>query len=87
MRKNGNDLNESDQNDLDRVSQKAQDIQKTLEKVRKQSRQHAMLVNDHQNRKNKALGIDPSKAPNEGQHSLPPGASAPHHWGSLTNPL
>ena len=52
MRKNGNDLNESDQNDLDRVSQKAQDIQKTLEKVRKQSRQHAMLVNDHQNRKN-----------------------------------
>ena len=79
MRKNGNDLNESDQIDLDRVSQKAQDIQKTLEKVRKQSRQHAMLVNDHQNRKNKAMGIDPSKDQVAGgpQMNLPPGAQ-PH---------
>ena len=78
MRKNGNDLNESDQNDLDRVTQRAQDIQKTLEKVRKQSRQHTMLANDHRNKRNKSMGIDPSKANEAGQNmNLPPGAQ-PH---------
>jgi len=35
MRKNGNDLNEKDQMELDAVTTKAQEIQKTLEKTRK----------------------------------------------------
>ncbi len=69
MRKNGNDLNEKDQNELDQVSLRAQEIQKTLEKIRKQSRQHAMLTSDHKNKKQKAMGIDPSKPDEAGmQH-------------------
>merc|ERR1712008_324691 len=38
MKKNGNDLNEKDQGELDAVSTRAQEIQKTLEKIRKNSR-------------------------------------------------
>merc|ERR1712008_221611 len=34
MKKNGNDLNEKDQGELDAVSTRAQEIQKTLEKIR-----------------------------------------------------
>ena len=77
MKKNGNDLNEKDQGELDAVSTRAQEIQKTLEKIRKNSRTHAMLINDHKNKKQKAMGIDPSKIPDMpqgGMPNLPPGA-------------
>ena len=53
MRKNGNDLNEGDQHDLNTVTSRTQEIQKTLEKIRKQSRTHTMLKNDHQNKSQK----------------------------------
>ncbi|CAB4053917.1 MLL3 [Lepeophtheirus salmonis] len=55
MRKNGNSLNVSDQGELDRVSQGAAEIQKTLERIRKQSRQHSTIMNDYKSRKQRVL--------------------------------
>ncbi len=74
MKKNGTELNEMDQAELDRVTMSASDMQKRLEKIRKQSRQHTMLVNDHRTKKEKQMqppgdshqqGQQPPQHPNQ----------------------
>ena len=47
LRKNGNELGTTDAAELERVSTEASGLQKSLETIRKQSRQHTMIVNDH----------------------------------------
>jgi hypothetical protein len=55
MKKNGQELSEVDQMELDRVTSEVSDTSKILEKIRKQSRQHTMIVNDYRNKKQKTL--------------------------------
>ncbi len=55
MKKNGNALGDNDAAELECVSYEANGLQKCLENVRKQSRQHGMIMNDHRQKKQKAL--------------------------------
>merc|ERR1719210_670612 len=62
MRKNGNELSDQDQNELTQITAKTNEVQKTVEKYRKESRSHAMRQNDYKNKKDKAMGIDPNNS-------------------------
>ncbi len=55
LKKNGNTLGDNDAAELERVSNEASGLQKCLDNVRKQSRQHGMIMNDHRQKKQKAL--------------------------------
>lgn len=50
LKKNGNDLNENDQQILMKVTQEQQGVQKHLENSRKQARNHATLKQDYENK-------------------------------------
>ena len=70
MRKNGLELNETDQSEFDRVTSEANDTQKTLEKIRKQSRQHNMIAADYRNKKQKTLQTQQGVDPNQPQEQI-----------------
>jgi hypothetical protein len=53
LRKNGQELNESDASDLERITGEQQSLQKQLDQVRRQARQHTMLVQDYRNKQQK----------------------------------
>merc|ERR550532_337998 len=63
LRKNGNELSANDAADLERVSSECLGLQKSLESIRKQSRQHNMLKTDHLQKKQKALEGQPGVRP------------------------
>ena len=52
LRKNGQELPDADGIDLERVTAEQQSLQKQLEQVRRQARQHTMLVQDYRNKRN-----------------------------------
>nr|XP_053653886.1 histone-lysine N-methyltransferase 2C-like isoform X6 [Cherax quadricarinatus] len=51
LKKNGQELNENDAADLARVQREASAIQRHLEQCRKSARQHAMIVQEYNNKK------------------------------------
>ena len=53
MKKKG-EVSETDQAELDKLTADISKLSKALEKLRKQSRQHMTLKNDHENKKKKA---------------------------------
>ena len=55
IKKNGGEVSEMDQQELDRVCASAADHQKILDKLRKQQRQHASIVTEHRNKKERAM--------------------------------
>jgi len=56
LRKNGQELNDTDSHDLTRIMGEQQGLQKQLDQVRRQGRQHTMLVQDYQNKQQKRTG-------------------------------
>lgn len=50
LKKNGNDLNETDQQTLLKVTQEQQGVQKHLENSRKQARNHSTMKQDYENK-------------------------------------
>ncbi|XP_054161923.1 histone-lysine N-methyltransferase 2C-like [Oppia nitens] len=52
-KKNGTDLNETDQNELTRITQEISSVQKQLEQIRKSLRHHQMLTNDFNQKRSK----------------------------------
>ena len=80
LRKNGNELGEQDASELERVSNEASGLQKSLENIRKQSRQHAMIMNDHRQKRQKALeaaGHPPGQAQQMSALGGPPPGMGP----------
>ncbi len=57
-KRKGNDLNEADQAELDRVTAGASDIQKALEKVRKQLKQHTNIMNEYKAKKERQQKLE-----------------------------
>ncbi len=53
LRKNGQELNGSDAAELERITGEQQALQKSLDQVRRQARQHSMLVQDYRNKQQK----------------------------------
>ena len=77
LRKNGNELSANDAADLERVSSECLGLQKSLESIRKQSRQHNMLKTDHIQKKQKAMeGQQPAGMMAGGVRPMGPGGAA-----------
>ena len=55
IKKNGGDISDVDQQELERVSASNADVQKILDKLRKQQRQHASIVTEHRNKKERTM--------------------------------
>ena len=55
MRKNGNELSDEDQHELNQITCKNNDVQKTLEKYRKENKSHTNRIKAHNDKKN--MGI------------------------------
>ena len=72
LRKNNHELNANDAAELERVSTEATTLQKSLESIRKQDRQHNMLINDHKQKKEKVLQQQ-GGGPSGGMPGHPPG--------------
>ena len=53
LRKNGQELNDLDAAELERITSEQQGLQKQLDQVRRQSRQHTMLFQDYRNKQQK----------------------------------
>ncbi|XP_046570331.1 mucin-5AC-like isoform X5 [Haliotis rubra] len=64
-RKNGNELNPNDVAELERVTTEQSGLQKQLEALRKQQRQHQMMVQDYRNKQKEQFGRNwlPSPVP------------------------
>ena len=55
MRINGNELSDEDQHELNQITCKSNDVQKTLENYRKEWKSHTIRVKDYKDKKN--MGI------------------------------
>ncbi|XP_048237798.1 histone-lysine N-methyltransferase 2C-like isoform X4 [Haliotis rufescens] len=66
-RKNGNELNPNDVAELERVTTEQSGLQKQLEALRKQQRQHQMMVQDYRNKQKEQFGRNwlPSPVPSQ----------------------
>ncbi len=56
LRKNNQELNDADAAELDRITTEQQGLQKSLDQVRRQARQHTMLFQDYRNKQQKRQG-------------------------------
>lgn len=62
LRKNNQELNDTDSSELDRITAEQQSLQKQLDQIRRQARQHTTLVQDYRNKQMKRQGISPGGA-------------------------
>ncbi|XP_060525404.1 histone-lysine N-methyltransferase 2C-like [Cylas formicarius] len=91
LRKSGNQLNEVDATELQRISAEQAILQKQLESSRKQSRQHGMLIQEYRNKQqatktgsSSAIGTPQSML--HSPHGLP--SSSPiHHPSTSQSPM
>ncbi|RXG72404.1 Histone-lysine N-methyltransferase trr [Armadillidium vulgare] len=78
LRKNGQELNEADASELDRIQKETTIIQRQLESCRKSSRQHTMLINEYNTKKKQRQMLQshsPSSVISGSQQTLISGAS------------
>ncbi|XP_046637782.1 histone-lysine N-methyltransferase 2C-like isoform X5 [Daphnia pulicaria] len=71
LRKNNQELNDADAGELDRITTEQQGLQKQLDQVRRQARQHTMLVQDYRNKQQKRQGVVGPPVAGQGQQQLP----------------
>ena len=67
LRKNNQELNDTDASELDLITTEQKGLQKQLDQVRRQARQHTML---HFRNKQKRQGVVEPPVPGQGQHQL-----------------
>jgi histone-lysine N-methyltransferase MLL3 len=63
LRKNGNELNETDAGEMEKIAKELPGLQKQLDQARKQSRQHNLLMQDYRNKQQKRqqmMGLGPN---------------------------
>lgn len=65
LRKNNQELNDVDAAELDRITTEQQGLQKQLDQVRRQARQHTMLLQDYRNKQQKRQASLPGQSPNQ----------------------
>ena len=81
--KNGTELQGADKEEFDRVTSSTNEMQRTIEKLRKQLKSHTNISNDYRVKKQKALGnmgVQPQAS------TTPAGQDQPQVPGTQTNP-
>ncbi|XP_064643993.1 histone-lysine N-methyltransferase 2C-like isoform X4 [Lineus longissimus] len=71
-RKVGSELSEADAMDLDRIGQEQANMQKELDQVRKQQRQHQMVMQDYRTKQQERVPGWPGPGPPQQGQVLPP---------------
>ncbi|XP_050308382.1 histone-lysine N-methyltransferase 2C-like isoform X2 [Anthonomus grandis grandis] len=87
LRKTGGQLNEVDSNELQRISAEQAILQKNLEASRKQSRQHAMLIQEYRNKQQPQKPMMGAPTGQMASPLAPPGSSPIHHPTASHSPM
>ena len=70
-KKNGVELQGPEQQEFDRVTRDTNEMQRTIEKLRKQSKSHTNIINDYRAKKQKAMGAAGPQVPTASPGSNP----------------